>query len=163
MTAKMKLHGYLRSKKGDSAVEFIMTAAMLVLVFAMLISAMIYVTQYYSASYICRRVVRTIETTGEYDEATVLALADDLGGDALDDLNIQVDATYCSGTLIQLRTISGFTVRLSTELPLCSSASTDLCGHSNSYPALRAFGGVLEMKQLRKRPDSSVSIMFSVF
>jgi Flp pilus assembly protein TadG len=113
MTAKMKLHGYLRSKKGDSAVEFIMTAAMLVLVFAMLISAMIYVTQYYSASYICRRVVRTIETTGEYDEATVLALADDLGGDALEDLNIQVDATYCSGTRIQLR--DEFRVTLTAE------------------------------------------------
>lgn len=113
MTAKMKLHGYLRSKKGDSAVEFIMTAAMLVLTFAMLISAMIYVTQYYSASYICRRVVRTIETTGEYDEATVLALADDLGSDALDDLSIQVDATYCSGSRIQLR--DEFRVTLTAE------------------------------------------------
>ena len=64
-------------------------------------------------AYICRRVVRTIETTGEYDEATVLALADDLGGDALEDLNIQVDATYCSGTRIQLR--DEFRVTLTAE------------------------------------------------
>ena len=113
MAAKVTLHGYLRSKKGDSAVEFIMTAALLVLTFAMLISALIYVTQYYNSSYICRRVVRTIETTGKYDEATVLALADDLGSNALNNLNFQVDATYFSEHRIQLR--DKFSVTLTAE------------------------------------------------
>ena len=65
MAAKISLRGYLREKKGSSAVEFIMTVAMLILIFAVLVSALVYVTQFYSASYICRRVVRTIEVTGE--------------------------------------------------------------------------------------------------
>ncbi len=43
MAAVRKLCGYLRSKKGSSAVEFIMTAAMLILTFAVLISALFFV------------------------------------------------------------------------------------------------------------------------
>ena len=103
MAVKMKLCGYLRSRKGSSAVEFIMTAAMLILTFAVLLSALIYVTQYYNASYICRRVVRTIEVTGEYDEQTVNTLANELGGKAMDDLTIQVEAHYVRSHKIQLR------------------------------------------------------------
>jgi Flp pilus assembly protein TadG len=103
MAAIKKLRGYLRQKKGSSAVEFIATAAMLILVFAVLVSAMVYVTEYYSASYICRRVVRTIEVSGEYDENVVRSLADELGGDALDELSITVDADYCGNNRIQLR------------------------------------------------------------
>ncbi len=110
MAVRMKLCGYLRSRKGSSAVEFIMTAAMLILTFAVLVSALIYVTQYYNASYICRRVVRTIEVTGEYDERTVNALADELGGRAMDNLAIQVEAHYFRGRKIQLR--DEFSVRL---------------------------------------------------
>lgn len=94
MAAKLNLRGYLREKKGSSAVEFIMTVAMLILIFAVLVSALVYVTQFYSASYICRRVVRTIEVTGEYNEQDIQALADELGGSALEDLDITVDATY---------------------------------------------------------------------
>ena len=110
MAAKMKLRGYLRSKEGNSAVEFIFTTAMLILIFAVLVSALVYVTQFYSASYIARRVVRTIEVTGEYDEQAIRTLADELGGTALEDLDISVDATYFSGRKIQLR--DEFTVRL---------------------------------------------------
>ena len=76
---------------------------MLILTFAILVSALIYVTQYYNASYICRRVVRTIEVTGEYDERTVNSLANDLGGRAMDDLAIQVEAHYVRDRKIQLR------------------------------------------------------------
>ena len=83
MAAKINLRGYLRDRKGSSAVEFIMTVAMLILIFAVLVSALVYVTQFYSASYICRRVVRTIEVTGEYNEQDLRALADELGGSAL--------------------------------------------------------------------------------
>ena len=103
MAVRKRLYSYLHSKKGSSAVEFIMTAAMLILTFAVLISALIYVTQYYNASYICRRVVRTIEVTGEYDERTVNALANELGGRAMDDLEIQVEAHYVRSHKIQLR------------------------------------------------------------
>ncbi len=110
MAEKMNLRGYLRDKKGNSAVEFIFTSAMLILVFAVLVSALVYVTQFYSASYICRRVVRTLEVTGEYDEHAIRTLADELSGDALEDLDITVDATYWSGNKIQLR--DEFTVHL---------------------------------------------------
>ena len=110
MAAKRKLCGYLRERKGNSAVEFIATVAMLILIFTTLVSALVYVTQYYNASYICRRVVRTIEITGEYDEHTIRALADELGGDALENLDIDIDATYFRGNRIQLR--DEFTVHL---------------------------------------------------
>jgi Flp pilus assembly protein TadG len=103
MAVRTKLCSYLRSRKGSSAVEFIATAAMLILTFAVLISALIYVTTYYNASYICRRVVRTIEVTGEYDAAEIDALADGLGGSAMDDLTIRVDAHYFRQHCIQLR------------------------------------------------------------
>jgi hypothetical protein len=56
-----KLRELLRRKDGDSAVEFIMTSAVLILVFAMFVSALVYVTQYYNASFLCRKVVRSIE------------------------------------------------------------------------------------------------------
>ena len=143
MAAKMKLRGYLRSKEGNSAVEFIFTTAMLILIFAVLVSALVYVTQFYSASYIARRVVRTIEITGEYDEQAIRTLADGLGGTALEDLNITVDATYFKDRKIQLR--NEFTVHLdavnrinilvmgddpvSVDLPI----EIDLSGRSEVY------------------------------
>ena len=110
MAARMKLRGYLSDRTGNSAVEFIFTTAMLILIFAVLISALVYVTQFYSASYICRRVVRTIEVTGEYNEHEVQSLADELGGAALEELNISVAASYFRGRKIQLR--DEFTVQL---------------------------------------------------
>ena len=110
MAAKMDFGGYLRERKGNSAVEFIFTTAMLILIFAVLVSALVYVTQFYSASYIARRVVRTIEITGEYDEQEIRTLADGLGGTALEELNITVDATYFKDRKIQLR--DEFTVHL---------------------------------------------------
>ena len=103
MAVRTKLCSVLRSRKGSSAVEFIATTAMLILTFAVLISALIYVTTYYNASYICRRVVRTIEVTGEYDAASIDALAAGLGGNAMDDLTIRVDAHWFRNHCIQLR------------------------------------------------------------
>ena len=143
MAAKMNLRGYLRERKGNSAVEFIFTTAMLILIFAVLVSALVYVTQFYSASYIARRVVRTIEITGEYDEQAIRTLADGLGSTALEDLNITVDATYFKDRKIQLR--KEFTVHLdavnrinilvmgddpvSVDLPI----EIDLSGRSEVY------------------------------
>ena len=143
MAAKMNFGGYLRERKGNSAVEFIFTTAMLILIFAVLVSALVYVTQFYSASYIARRVVRTIEITGEYDEQAIRTLADGLGSTALEDLNITVDATYFKDRKIQLR--KEFTVHLdavnrinilvmgddpvSVDLPI----EIDLSGRSEVY------------------------------
>ncbi len=89
---------------------------MLILVFAVLITALVYVTQFYSASYLCRRVVRTIEVTGQYDAAAIQTLASELGGDALADLELTVDAPYLSGNKIQLR--DEFTVHLTAVHPV---------------------------------------------
>lgn len=118
MAVRRKLGACLRSRKGSSAVEFIMTAAMLILTFAVLISALIYVTQYYNASYICRRVVRTIEVTGEYDERTVNSLANELGGRAMDDLAVQVEAHYFRDRKIQLRDEFRVTLQANYTIPI---------------------------------------------
>jgi len=89
---------------------------MLILIFAVLLSALIYVTEFYSATYICRRVVRTIEVNGEYDETYIRNLANDLGGTALENMRIQVDAHYFRGNRIQLR--DEFVVRLQAVHPV---------------------------------------------
>lgn len=103
MAALKRLRCLLRDKKGDEAVSFLMTTAMLVLIFAVLVSAMIYIMQYYNASYMCRRVVRSIEITGVYDEAETRSLISSLSGSDMEDIQIQVDAVYYSGRKIQLR------------------------------------------------------------
>lgn len=113
---KFRLRRFLRARNGDAAVEFVMTAAMLILLVAVLITTLLYVTKYYTASYICRRVVRTIEVTGEYNEASIYALADSLGGSSMDDLRIRVEAPFRSGKRIQLR--DEFTVRLEGSYPI---------------------------------------------
>ena len=105
-----RLRRLLRRKDGDSAVEFIMTSAVLILVFAMLVSALVYVIQYYNASFICRKVVRSNEVSAQYNAAEVNNLVDDLGGDALTNLRVSVSASYFSGRKIQLR--NSFTVTL---------------------------------------------------
>lgn len=97
------LRRLLRDQRGNSSVEFIMTTGLLILLFMTLVAAMIYVTQYYNASYICRRVVRTIETAGEYDATAIRTMAGNLGGGSLEDLEITVDAHYVSEHKIQLR------------------------------------------------------------
>jgi hypothetical protein len=116
MAVSRKLSKVLRDRKGDAAIEFIMVTAMLILVFSVLVTALVYVTQVYNASYITRRVVRQIETTGEYNEHTVQTLVNELGGDALSGVKIQVEAGYCSGKKIQLR--DSFSVTLTANYPV---------------------------------------------
>lgn len=116
MAVLKKIRALKRQKSGDAAVEFVATAAMLILIFATLVSAMVYVTQYYNASYLCRRAVRTIEVTGEYNERSIDSLADELGGRSLDDLTIIVEAPFRSRNRIQLR--DEFTVHLEAYYPI---------------------------------------------
>ena len=116
MAVSRKLSKVLRDRKGDASIEFIMVTAMLILVFSVLVTALVYVTQVYNASYITRRVVRQIETTGEYNEHTVQTLVNELGGDALSGVKIQVEAGYCSGKKIQLR--DSFSVTLTANYPV---------------------------------------------
>ena len=100
----------LRRKDGSSAVEFIFTSAVLILVFAMLVSALVYVMAYYNAAFITRKVVRNIEVTGQYNSAEAYAIANDMGGRTFENMQINVTATYFQGRKIQLR--DHFTVKL---------------------------------------------------
>jgi len=103
MAVVNKVRYLLRQKRGDEAVSFLMTTAMLVLIFAVLVSAMVYIMQYYNASYLCRRVVRSIEITGVYDEAETKNIVDKMKNSDMEDIGVQVDAVYFSGNKIQLR------------------------------------------------------------
>ena len=117
MAVCQRVRARLRQKNGDAAVDLIMTVAMLILIFAVLVTALIYISEYYSVSYICRRVVRTIEVTGEYNERTVYDLANSLGGDNIENMTITVTAPYRRNSKkIQLR--DEFTVRLSADYPI---------------------------------------------
>jgi len=103
MAVVTKIRSLLRQKKGDEAVSFLLTTAVLVLIFVTLISAMIYIMQYYDASYLCRRVVRSIEITGVYDETETRDIINQMKNSDMEDIDVQVDAAYFSGRKIELR------------------------------------------------------------
>jgi len=116
MAVVNKIRSLLRQKEGDEAVSFLLTTAMLVLIFVTLISAMIYIMQYYNASYLCRRVVRSIEITGVYDEAETHNIIDQMKNSDLEDIDVQVDAAYFSGRKIQLRQTFSVTLTASYKI-----------------------------------------------
>jgi hypothetical protein len=118
MAVVKKVRGLLRQKKGDEAVSFLMTTAMLVLIFAVLVSALIYIMQYYNASYMCRRVVRSIEITGVYDETETRDLVNSMASSGLEDIDVQVDAVYFSGRKIQLRQSFSVTLTASYKITI---------------------------------------------
>jgi hypothetical protein len=118
MAVAKKLKNLLREKKGDEAVSFLLTTAMLVLIFAVLVSAMVYIVQYYNASYMCRRVVRNIEVTGQYDETAARNLALSLSNGGIEDVQTRVDAVYYSGKKIQLRRTFSVTLTGSYRLTI---------------------------------------------
>ena len=118
MAVVNKIRGLLRQKKGDEAVSFLLTTAMLVLIFVTLISAMIYIMQYYDASYLCRRVVRSIEITGVYDETETRDIIDRMKNSDLEDIDVQVDAAYFSGKKIQLRQTFSVTLTASYKITI---------------------------------------------
>jgi len=120
MAVVKKLRSLLREKKGDEAVSFLMTTAMLVLIFAVLVSGMIYIMQYYNASYMCRRVVRSIEITGVYDEAETRNLVTQMKSSDLENVNVQVNAVYYSGNKIQLRQTFSVTLTDSYRITILS-------------------------------------------
>lgn len=118
MAVVNKIRSLLRQKKGDEAVSFLLTTAMLVLIFVTLISAMIYIMQYYDASYLCRRVVRSIEITGVYDETETRDIIDRMKNSDLEDIDVQVDAAYFSGKKIQLRQTFSVTLAASYNITI---------------------------------------------
>lgn len=118
MAVVHKARHLLQQKRGDEAVSFLLTTAMLVLIFAVLVSAMVYIMQYYNASYICRRVVRGIEITGVYDETETKNIVDQMKNSDLEDIGVQVDAVYYSGRKIQLRQTFNVTLTSSYRITI---------------------------------------------
>ncbi|MBE6905122.1 MAG: DUF4320 family protein [Ruminococcaceae bacterium] len=118
MAVVNKIRSLLRQKKGDEAVSFLLTTAMLVLIFVTLISAMIYIMQYYDASYLCRRVVRSIEITGVYDETKTSDIINQMKNSDMEDIDVQVDAAYFSGKKIQLRQTFSVTLTASYRITI---------------------------------------------
>jgi len=107
-----KLKKLMHSKKGEAAVEFLGIMALLLLLFSVFVMTMIYIFQYYSATYMCRRAVRSIEVAGKYVVADIDRIADEHGGDALDDLNISVNATYFDVAEKKIQLQDEFTVKV---------------------------------------------------
>lgn len=118
MAVVHKARHLLRQKRGDEAVSFLLTTAMLVLIFAVLVSAMVYIMQYYNASYICRRVVRNIEITGVYDETETMNLVNNLSGSGMEDIKVQVETVYYSGNKIQLQQTFSVTLTESYKITI---------------------------------------------
>lgn len=118
MAVVHKARHLLRQKRGDEAVSFLLTTAMLVLIFAVLVSAMVYIMQYYNASYICRRVVRSIEITGVYDETETKNIVAQMKNSDMEDIGVQVDAVYYSGRKIQLRQTFNVTLTSSYRITI---------------------------------------------
>ena len=126
MAVMRKLKSLLRDKQGDEAVTFLLTTAMLVFIFAALVSALIYIMQYYNASYICRRVVRSIEITGQYDETETRNIVKDISNPGLEDIDIQVDAVYFSERKIQLRQTFSVTLLASYKITILQMGNKPL-------------------------------------
>jgi len=124
MAAVHRFRSLLREKKGDEAVSFLMTTAMLVLIFAVLVSGMIYITQYYNASYMCRRVVRSIEISGQYDVTETANMVSQMKNSDLTDIGVQVDAVYYSGKKIQLRQTFSVTLTTSYRITILTLGKT---------------------------------------
>ncbi len=108
-----KFKRLIADKSGSEAVGFLLTTALLILIFATIISAFVYILQYYSASTMCQKLVRSIEIQGEYDEAEAQKLLLETASPELENIVIELDAAYLSGNKIQLRT--PFTLRFSAS------------------------------------------------
>jgi len=126
MAVDGRLRSLLREKRGDEAVSFLLTTAMLVLIFAVLVSAMIYITQYYDVSYLCRRVVRSIEITGQYDETETANMVSQIKNSDLEDISVKVDAVYydVGSKKIQLRQTFSVTLTTSYRITILTLGET---------------------------------------
>jgi hypothetical protein len=118
MAVVNKVRYLLRQRRGDEAVSFLLTTAMLVLIFATLVSVMIYIMQYYNASFICRRVVRSIEVAGKYDEAETKSILNNTANADLENVDVRVEAVYFGGNKIQLRQTFNVTLTASYKITI---------------------------------------------
>ena len=108
-----KLKSLLTDRRGSEAVSFLLTTAMLLCIFATIVTAFIYISQSYNAAYLCRKVTRQIEVTGEYDRTEIDSLLSEIEGGDLQNLEINVTADYFAENKIQL--CEDFTVKLTAD------------------------------------------------
>lgn len=109
-----RLRSILRDHRGDAAIEFLAITLLIIFVFCTLITGFLYVAKYYNTAYVCRRIVREIETDGEYNESIAQSRASVLGDNT--SVSVRYKATgapISSGAKIQL--LDEFTVRLETD------------------------------------------------
>ena len=108
-----KLKSLLTDRRGSEAVSFLLTAAILLCIFATIVTAFVYISQSYNAAYLCRKVTRQIEVTGEYDRTEIDSLLSEIEGGDLQNLEINVTADYFAENKIQL--CEDFTVKLTAD------------------------------------------------
>ena len=108
-----KLKRLLTDRRGSEAVSFLLTTAMLLCIFATIVTAFVYISQSYNAAYLCRKVTRQIEVTGEYDRTEIDSLLSEIEGGDLQNLEINVTADYFAENKIQL--CEDFTVKLTAD------------------------------------------------
>ena len=108
-----KIKRLLTDRRGSEAVSFLLTTAMLLCIFATIVTAFVYISQSYNAAYLCRKVTRQIEVTGEYDRTEIDSLLSEIEGGDLQNLEINVTADYFAENKIQL--CEDFTVKLTAD------------------------------------------------
>ena len=108
-----KLKSLLTDRRGSEAVSFLLTTAILLCIFATIVTAFVYISQSYNAAYLCRKVTRQIEVTGEYDRTEIDSLLSEIEGGDLQNLEINVTADYFAENKIQL--CEDFTVKLTAD------------------------------------------------
>ena len=108
-----KLKNLLTDRRGSEAVSFLLTTAMLLCIFATIVTTFVYISQSYNAAYLCRKVTRQIEVTGEYDRIEVDSQLSQIEDGDLQNLEIEVTADYFAENKIQL--CEDFTVKLTAD------------------------------------------------
>ncbi|MEG1108431.1 MAG: DUF4320 family protein [Oscillospiraceae bacterium] len=105
-----KINRLLKNKRGSEAVGFLLTTAMLLCIFASIVTAFVYISQSYNAAYLCRKLTRQIEVSGQYDRPAIDSFLAKAEGDDLQNLKVEVLANYFSENKIQL--CDSFTLKL---------------------------------------------------
>ena len=111
-----KLKKLLTSRHGSEAVSFLLTTAMLLLIFATIVTAFAYISQSYHANYLVREITRRIEVSGEYKADEIQQYIAETCNSDLVEPKVTVDAEYWKDGKIQLRTI--FDVQFTASYPI---------------------------------------------
>lgn len=158
----------MKDRRGNEAVSFLLTTAMLLCIFSTIVMAFCYITQSYHANYVCREVTRRIEVCGEYSETEVTQYLAGASNSDLKNPKIKVDAAYWKEQKIQLR--DNFQVTYTADYPIkiVQMGSHDLSidlpiqikltGMSEKYWK----DGAADSSTARPKPEQSVELPLNV-